>query len=532
MKAGHFLDYLVVVVYLLSVGAIGMWVARRKKKTTEEYFLANRRIPAWLVGFSIVGTVISSVTFVALPGAAFSSNWRLIVPNLMVPIVLVFVVAFVVPFYRRVVRMSSYEYLEKRFGAFARLYSSTGFLLLRVIDLGFTMLLTAIAVEVIAGWDIRLVIIGIGLFTILYTIVGGIEAVIWTDVLQGCVLAAGAVTILAIILLTPEGGPASVLSTAYQGGKFGLGDYNLNWSNLFSSEPIFWVFAISGLMHFGRSYITEPNIVQRYLVARTDRDARRGVLAGLFACVPIWVTFAFIGSGLWAFYQMTGANLPPEILQKPDNILPYFIVTQLPAGLIGLILAAILSAANSNVSSDLNSVATVTTQDYFIKAWPNSSERARLRFGRSVVFIGGLFSAGIALLLISARVKALIELVITLGMIFAGGILGLFALGYLTTRATRRGAYIGMAICLLFILWATITGPLNVDLGVNFTMHPIMIGIFSHPLLFITGYLASLLLGGYRPDLAGLTIWNSAAVSKARRETTEHTEITEQTESY
>lgn len=508
MNASHFLDYLVVVVYLLGVAAIGLRVARRRKKTTDEYFLANRRIPAWLVGFSIVGTVISSVTFVALPGAAFSNNWRLIVPNLMVPIVLIFVVAFVVPFYRRVVRMSSYEYLEKRFGAFARLYSSTGFLLLRVIDLGFTMLLTGIAVEVIAGWEIRLVILGIGLFTILYTIVGGIEAVIWTDVLQGCVLAAGAVTILAIILFTPEGGPAAVISTAYQGGKFSLGEYSPSWQNLFSDRVVFWVFAISGLMHFGRSYITEPNMVQRYLVARTDRDARRGVLAGLFACVPIWVTFAFIGSCLWAFYQITGANLPPEVLQKPDNILPHFIVTQLPAGLIGLILAAILSAANSNVSSDLNSVATVATQDYFIRALPDSSERARLLFGRSMVLIGGLISAGIALLLISARVKALIELVITLGMIFAGGILGLFALGYLTTRATRRGAYIGMAVCLLFILWATITGPLKVDLGVNFTMHPIMIGIFSHPLLFMTGYLASLLFGGYRPDLAGLTIWH------------------------
>ena len=508
MNQSHFLDYLVVGLYLLAVAAIGISVARRKKKTTDEYFLANRRIPAWLVSFSIVGTVISSVTFVALPGAAFSTNWRLIVPNLMVPVVLVFVVIFVVPLYRRVVRMSSYEYLEKRFGAFARLYGSTGFLLLRVIDLGFTLLLTAIAVEVITGWDIRLVVIGIGLFTILYTIIGGIEAVIWTDVLQGCVLATGAVTILAIILLTPEGGPAAVISTAYRGGKFSLGDYRLSWQNLFSDEPVFWIFALSGLMHFGRAYVTEPNMVQRYLVARTDRDARRGVMAGIFACVPIWVTFAFIGSCLWAFYQITGKNLPPEVLQKPDNILPHFILNELPAGLIGLILAAILSAANSAVSSDLNSVATVATGDYFIKARPSSSERTRLLFGRGMVLVGGIASVAIALLLISARAKALIELVITLGMIFAGGLLGLFALGYLTTSATRRGAYVGTAICLTFILWATITGPLQVDLGFNFTMHPIMIGIFSHPLLFISGYLASALLGGHRPDLAGLTIWD------------------------
>lgn len=510
MKTSHVLDYIVVAVYLVSVAAIGIWVARRKQKTTEDYFLASRRIPGWAVAFSIVGTVISSVTFVALPGAAFAGNWRLIVPNLMVPLVLIFVVVVVVPFYRRVVRMSSYEYLEQRFGAFARLYSSTGFLLLRVIDLGFTLLLTAIAVEVIIGWDIRLVILGIGLFTILYTIVGGIEAVIWTDVLQGCVLAVGALTILAIILFTPDGGPEQVVSTAWQGGKLGVGDWRLSWQNLFSDQPVFWVFAVSGLLHFGRAYITEPNMVQRYLVARTDRDARRGALAGLFACVPIWLTFAFIGSCLWAYYQITGTTVPPEALQKPDNILPLFIVTQLPAGLIGLILAAILSAANSNVSSDLNSAATVVTQDYFIRARPGSSERTRLLFGRGMVLLGGLLCVAVALILISSRVKALIELVITLGMIFGGGILGLFALGYMTTRATRRGAYTGMVVCLLFILWATITGPLKVDLGINFRMHPVMIGIFSHPLLFVTGYLASVLLGGYRPDLTGLTVWNKS----------------------
>ena len=520
MKNGLWLDYGVVLIYLLGVAAIGLRVAQRRQQTAEDYFLASRRIPAWAVAFSIIGTVIGSVTFVALPGAAYASNWRLIVPNLMVPIVLVLVVIFVVPFYRRVVRMSSYEYLERRFGGFARLYSSTGFLLLRVIDLGFTLLLTAIAVEVIIGWDIRMVIVGIGLFTICYTIIGGLEAVVWTDVLQGCVLGLGALTILGVILLTPDGGPGQVIALAWEGGKLGVGEFRPSWENLFSDQPVFWVFALSGLLHFGRAYITEPNMVQRYLIARTDRDARRGVLAGLFTCVPIWMTFAFIGSCLWAYHQLTGTVVPPEVLAKPDNVLPHFIVTRLPHGVIGLILAAILSAANSNVSSDLNSVATVFTSDFYLRARPAATERARLLVGRATVLIGGLLCVGMALLLISARVKALAELTITLGMIFAGGILGLFSLGYLTTRATRRGAYVGMAICLVFILWATLTGPLRIDLGFNFRMHPVLIGIFSHPLLFGSGYLASLILGGPPPpagSLAGLTVWTGPGLSAESR---------------
>jgi SSS family solute:Na+ symporter len=285
MHRTHFFDYVVIALYLLSVAGIGLWVARRKKRTTEEYFLANRSMPFWAVGFSIVGTVISSVSFVALPGATFASDWWLIVPNLMVPFVLVFVILFIVPLYRRVVRMSSYEYLEKRFGFLARLYGATGFLLLRVVDLGFTLLLTGIAVEVIMGWDIRWVILGIGFFTILYTIVGGIEAVIWSDVLQGCVLTTGALTILLMVLFVPEGGPTAVIATAYHADKFSLGDFRLSWQSLFGDRPVFWILAISGLMHFGRSYATEPNMVQRYLVARSDRDARRGVLVGALACV-------------------------------------------------------------------------------------------------------------------------------------------------------------------------------------------------------------------------------------------------------
>ena len=507
MQSRHFLDYIVIAAYFLSVASIGLWAARRKKRTTDEYFLANRRMPGWIVGFAIVGTVISSVSFVAHPGAAFAQNWWLVVPNMMVPFVLLFVVIFVVPFYRRVVRMSSYEYLEQRFGYLVRLYGSTGFLLLRTIDLAFTLLLTAIAVEVMTGWDIRLVIVGIGLFTVLYTLIGGIEAVVYTDVLQGFVLAAAAISIVMILLFRPEGGPTAVISTAYSGGKFGLGDFSFSWQSLSGAQPTFWILALSGLLHFGRAYMTEPNMVQRYLIARSDREAQRGVMAGALSCLPIWLTFAFIGSCLWAFYQLTAQDIPPDVLQKPDNILPYFITTQLPPGLVGLILAAILSACNSSVSSDLNSVGTVVTQDYFTRALPHTSERVRLLFGRCAVAVTGLLCVCIALILISARAKALVELIVTLGMIFSGGMLGLFALGFLSKRATRRGAYIGTAICLIFILWAAVTGPLKVDLGFNFNLHPIMIGVFSHFILFTSGYLASIIFGGYRPELTGLTIW-------------------------
>ena len=506
-------DLLIVAAYLFAVGFIGYRVGRRQK-TTAQYFVANRRLPGWAVAFSIIGTVISSVSFIALPGAAFARDWRLIVPNLTVPVVLVFVTLVIVPFYRRVVGMSSYEYLERRFGVLARLYGSFGFVILRTVDLGFTLLLTAIAVEVITGWDIHWVIAGVGLFTIIYTLLGGIEAVVWNDVLQGLVLASGALTILYNVLFRAPAAAAAVVGKAWEGGRFGLGDFTLSWGSLFGEHPTFWMFAITGFAHFGRSYIVEQNMVQRYLVARTNREAQRATFTGAMLCLVIWLTFSFIGSCLWAYYQYSASPLPAEVTARPDNILPHFIATQLPHGLIGLILAAILAAAMQNFSADLTSVATVTTQDYYARFRPGSTDSQRLLFGRLGVLVVGLLATGVALQLTQSRTRAVYEVFVVLASIVAGGILGLFALGFFSTRATRRGAYWGLACCVAFVAWATLSGPLKVDLGWNFRMHPIMIGLISHVVVFAGGFIASIGIKDARSDLAGLTLWSLHQVRK------------------
>lgn len=505
MKALQPIDVLIILAYLSLVAAVG-YVVGRRQRTTAQYFVAGRSLPGWAVAFSIIGTVISSVSFVALPGAAFARDWRLIVPNLTVPLVLVFVTLVIVPFYRRVVKMSSYEYLERRFGIVARMYGSAGFLILRTVDLGFTLLLTAIAVEVITGWNIRMVITGLGVFTILYTLLGGIEAVVWNDVIQGLVLAVGAVTILIRVLTTAPVAASAVITTAWNGSKFSLGNYSASWESLFGSEPTFWMFLASGLAYFGRAYIVEQNIVQRYLVARTDRDAQQATFAGASSCLVIWLTFSFLGSCLWAYYHLTPGLLPAEVAGKPDNIVPYFIATQVPNGLKGLILAAILAAAMQAFSADLTSVATVMTSDYYARFRPATTDSQRLFFGRGAVLAGGLLATTLALQLTESRARAIYESFVILASIVAGGVLGLFALGFLTRRANRRGANAGLVCCVLFVTWATLTGPLKIDLGWNFRMHPLMIGLLSHLILFACGYVASVVFGDPPGPLAGLTI--------------------------
>lgn len=507
MTSLSLVDYLVIVLYLGVVTLISLWTGRRQTSTSA-YFIANRRIPSIAVGFTIMATTVSSATFVAIPGSVFSRDWWQMLYMAMAIVSLVIVVIFIVPFYRRVVRMSAYEYLEARFGYGARLYGSMGFVVLRLMDLGFTLYLTAVAVDVVTGWDIGTIVIAVGLFTLLYTLIGGIEAAIWTSVLQGVIFVGSAVLILGALLFKPAGGPLEVVETAFHAGKFSLGNFEWSADSLYRKEATAWVLILAGFFQFTRYYVTEQNVIQRYLVARTDADARHGVILGILTTVPTWFTFAFIGSCLWAFYQLTAASLPASVTAQPDNILPYFIATQLPAGLVGLILAGLLSSAMSSVSADLNSIATVMTRDYFARAFSKSSDKTQLLFGRIAVLFGGVVSTGAALLLTLTRSVSAYELVVISVSIVAGGTLGLFGLGFLTRRASRAGSYIGILVCLLFVSWSTVTGPLGVDLGFNFRMNGLLIGVLSHLLLFAAGYLASLLFGGYRPELTGLTVWD------------------------
>jgi len=324
------LDWIAITVFLAVTAGIGAWTARRQT-TTSEYFVANRRIPAFAVGFTMMATTISSVTFVAIPGSVFARDCWQMLYMFMAVIVLFFVVRYVVGFYRHVVRMSAYEYLEKRFGYGARLYGSAGFIIVRLTDLGFTLYLTAVAVEVIAGWNLQWVAVGVGVFTLLYTLFGGIEAAIWTSVLQGVFLIGGAVIILGILLFTPPGGALGVLNDAYQAGKFGFGNFEFSFRSLYYDQATAWILIAAGLLNFARYYFTEQNMVQRYLVARSDRQARQGVTMGILTTVPTWFIFAFIGACLWSFYHLTGETIPAHITKQPDTILPYFIATKLPA---------------------------------------------------------------------------------------------------------------------------------------------------------------------------------------------------------
>ncbi|MBL9215925.1 MAG: sodium/solute symporter [Opitutaceae bacterium] len=503
------LDLIVLAMYFALIAGIGVYVSRGQN-TAAKFFIAGRGIPGWVVAFTLMGTIIGTGTFVGHPGTSYQKGLILLAPHMLLPIVLLFVAKFIVPFYRRVVRMSAYEYIGQRFGIGGRFYTSFGFLADRTFDIGVTLLTTALAVNVITGWDIKLVIFGTALFTAAYTMMGGIKAVVWTDVAQGTVLILGGTFVLLRLLFAPEAGaPFAVVGEAWRGGRLTLGSTDFSWASLFDQEnSTLWLFCLAYGVQWTRRYVTDQHLVQRYLIARTDAEASKATFTGAMICVPVFFTFMFIGACLYGFFSL--ARVPgPEM---GDSVMPFFMIHYLPHGILGLVVAAIMAAAMSTVSSDLNSVATVATTDYFTHFFPQSSDQARVLCGRIMVLAGGVLAACAATMLIPSKGSApVMERAIIIATILSAGTLGLFALGFGTRTATRRGCYIGMACCVLYMSWAILTEPKNrvLDLGFNFEMNPILIGVFGHLILFGTGWLASKLFGGYRPEnVEDLTFWS------------------------
>lgn len=485
-------DWIIVVGYLAVVFGIGIYCSRNQK-TTEDFFLAGKNVPGWVVVFAIVGTMISSTSFIGHPGNVYAHDMWNLPSFLMLPFVMLFVSRYIVVFYRRTIRMSIYDYLERRFNYGARAYGAAAFIISRVVDMSATLYFLAIPVSYLTGFEVWWVILVVGLVTLVMTVAGGIAAVVYADVLQGVLLIAGALVCVGIALFRPAQGPAVVLQTAWEGGKFGLGNWSFSWYH----ENI-WFFIVGGAIWAVQRYALDQHIVQKYLVAKTDRQAKISAFVGAMACLPIWFLFFLFGACLWAFYQLTGATLPADVAAMKDNIVPYFIKTQLPIGLIGLVVAALLAAAMSSLDSDLNSMATVIVDDYFGRLRPQSTDRQRLWLGRVAVAVLGVLAIIFSQLWIG--IGTALELGVQLFSIATAGMLGVFALGALTKRANGRGVLIGIAACVLFTAWATFTSvklpALNsvlLDLGpFNYKLHPFLIGIFNHVIVFVVGYAASL----------------------------------------
>jgi len=493
MEQLRWFDAVIVVLYFVVVAWIGFRFSRRQN-STEAYFAARRSIPHWAMGISMFATLISSITFIAYPGSAYAGTWSELYPMFMILGVLLLVGTVIVPFFRHAVGLSAYEYFGQRFGYGARAYSGLAFSAGHFSKMGFVLYLLSLTASSMTGWNIYLVLLITGVITVLYTLFGGLEAVIWTDVIQGLIMCLSVVVILGFLVFLMPGGIGAAFELASAKGKFSLGTPKLD----FADKTSLWVMTLYGFFWFLQKYCADQTLVQRYLVAKSDREALKGVALGALMCVPIWTLFMLIGTLLWCYYQLSGATFPPELLDKTgkviaDKVFPHFLVTKIPVGLLGLFMAAVFAAGMSTLSSDLNCLSAVAVEDYYRKLRPSASDARRLFVGKIIVGVCGFAAVGIAAL-IAWKSERVLSLYYAVSSIISGGLAGMFILSFLSRRANKQGLWVGIIVSLIFTAWATLTSGKNkmLDLGdYSFPWTGVMIGVSAHVIVLVVGYLAS-----------------------------------------
>ena len=490
----HFIDYIIIIATFVMSVLVGLRFSKRGKNT-DNYFKTEGKIPSWAIGMSILATLMSSITFLAYPGAGFSSNWILLVQGLMLPLVLVFIVGVIVPLFRKVIRLSAYEYFEKRFGYYARLYTSLGFVMNHFTKMGTVFYLISLAVSSMTNINTIYIILTIGVFVVLVTMIGGMEAVIWLDVIQGFMLIGGGLISFVLILFSVSGGPVEIWNVAMENGHIGFGPFDLEFVHL-----TFIVMALNGIFYAIQKYGTDQTIVQRYLTAKTDKEAVKASLISVLLSVPVWALFMFIGTALFSYYKITGAVLPANI--EPEAVFPFFIMTKLPVGVVGLIISALIVAAFSSLDSDLNCLSAICLEDYYLRWHPFTSEKDKMKMSRLFIILVGIGAVAIAMFYVYDGGEGVLSTIFMLYSIFSGGIAGMFLLGIFSTRTNKKGIYVGIISSISFTLYAILTSTpidwegkkfLIMDLGNwNFSQHKYMIGVYSHVVLMITAYSASL----------------------------------------
>ena len=469
------LDVLVLFVYIVGVTLFGA-TFYRKAGSTEGFTAAGRNLPGWAVGLSIFGTYLSSISFLALPGKAYTSNWNAFVFSLSLPIAAWAASKWFAPLYRSTSDISAYAYLERRFGYWARAYAMIFYLLTQLARMGTILYLVALALQGLTGWNIQLVIIVAGVLVTFYTMVGGIEAVIWTDVVQAIILSIGAVVSAIVLVAGIPGGFSALLSVAEPLHKFSFGSFAPDLIT-----PTFWVVFIYGIIINLQNFGIDQSYIQRYQTARSLEDARQSLWVGALTYVPVSALFLFIGTALYAFYQLNPHLLSQGI--SGDRVFPYFIVNQLPAGLTGLLIASLSAAAMSSVDTSINSSATILLTDVYKRVVnPGASEATQMRFLRIVTFVLGVAGTGTALLMIS--IKSALDVWWNLAGIFSGGMLGLFLLGAISRRAAAPQAGIAMVAGLLTITWASVSRNWS---SFNNVLHPFMTAVIGTLVIFIVG---------------------------------------------
>lgn len=435
-KGLGFLNTVVIILYFLSLAWMG-WYFSKKQKNTDDYFKGGGRLPWWAVGLSIFGTSLSAITFMSIPAKAYATDWSYMLMNAGILMVVPIILYLFIPFYRKLDVTTAYEYLEKRFNLLIREICSLAFILFQIGRMGIVLYLPAIALNVVTGFDILLCIGLMGVLSLVYTMMGGIEAVVWTDALQVVVLLGGALLVLVYAIVNIPDGLGGVMQGAIAEHKFDLGsvDFDLRQSTL-------WTVLIATFFTNLTTYGTDQTMVQRYMTTETEAQAKKSVLTNAVLTIPATLIFFFIGTVLYIYYKTHPAELSMTI-SDGDAILPWYIYTELPAGITGLLISGIFAAAMSTLSSSMNSAATAYVVDIHNKL-VRKDGASGLNTAKIATLVLGVVGIAFAYMMATWDVKSLWdEFNKILGLVL-GSLGGLFTLGMFTKRANAGGALCGI----------------------------------------------------------------------------------------
>lgn len=438
------LDYTTLAGYFCVLVMMGLYFAR-KGSGTEDFFLAGRRMPWWATGLSIFGTQLSSISFMAVPAKVYATDWVYFLLQMTIVMIAVPVVFLYLPHFRRTKMTSAYQYLESRFNLPVRMYASISFVLYQIGRMAIVLFLPSIALSTVTGISVYTCILVMGTLSTLYTVLGGMKAVIWTDVIQVFVLYGGALLSLGILVSSMSGGLAGIVSEGLEYDKFHMFNWTWDWTT-----TAVWVVVIGNLFMNLVPYTSDQAVVQRYFTTKDEKAAARSIWTNAILIVPSTLTLFLLGTGLWAFYRANPGLLNPSL--PTDSIFPLFISQHLPAGIAGLLIAAVFAASMSTLDSSLNSVSTALVTDFFARFRPRSSDRVRLRLARYLTGGLGVLATLTSIALATFDIGSLWDTFQGMMGLLGGGLAGLFALGIFCRRANGRGAMTG-AIASVFILY-------------------------------------------------------------------------------
>ena len=444
-KRFGWLNWSVLALYLLGMLLMGFYFMR-KENGADDFFKGGGRIPWWAAGISIYATMLSAITYMTIPAKAYTTNWTYYPMLWMILLISFPVIKYYLPYFRKLNVTSAYEILEQRFNLFTRLLASTLFCIFMIVRMAIVLYLPSLALTAVTGIDIYLCIVLMGLVTIIYCTMGGVEAVIWGDVVQGLILVFGAIFAVIYLAVNTEGGVMGCIDIALANDKLRLFDWSNSWS-----QACWWVIIIGGLANNLISYTSDQTVIQRYLTTPDEKSAGRGILVNGVMSVFVSVAFYMIGTGLYTFYKTHPVELDVTMGQS-DAIFPFFMMSQMPAGVAGALIAAIFAATMSTISSNINSVATAFSIDFW-KRFRRTTDSQLVVVARWASVVSGMIGLALALLMATWDIQSFLDFFNEALGLLTSGLGGLFFIAVFMKRVKGYAALTGFVVGEAVVFW-------------------------------------------------------------------------------